>query len=342
MSEFHTSSFSGASAALFSQQQIEALMRIEYERATRYEFPVLCLMIGVDRLTELQDLYGFESREEILSSIVDMLAGATRASDFLGCLVEDRILALLTHTPPEIGPTLARRVLARARQMRFDSGAGRSLRITLSIGTSHNQHAGLRTFDGMVETAVMALGAAQRQGGDRVVEREEIEDELRELEAELESRNLLLQEEQQAIVEEALAEAETRRESLAVRIDEVVDSTGLEGRGLEELRNEMFALARRQMEEERDRIIAEKLSEKQGEIERLERRLSKLTDSLGVTEAELQRLSKLKDVDLGLASIYREVQGLADGDSQAERKKEMMKTIFEANLGLRDSLKSHP
>jgi len=339
MSEFHTSSFRGSAAALFGQEQIEALMRVEYERAARYDFPVLCLMIGVDRLTDLQDLYGYESREQILDAVVEMLTQATRASDFLGCMVEDRLLVLLTHTPPTVGPRLAQRTLARARQLRFESG-GRTLRITLSIGVSHNQHAGLRTFDGMVETAIAALTAAQRNGGDRFVAREEIEDELRELEAELESRSLLLQEEQQAIVEEALAEETSRRSSMALRIDEVVESTGLEGEGFEELRAEMYALARRQMEEERDRIIAEKLQEKQGEIERLERRLGKLTESLGVTEAELQRLSKLKSVDLGLSSIYREVQGLSDDDNQVERKKEMMKDIFKANLDLRDSLKS--
>ena len=41
-----------------------------------------------------------------------------------------------------------------------------------------------------------------------------------------------------------------------------------------------------------------------------------------------------KQVDGGISSVYREVQGVADGDGQAGRKKELMAEIFKANLAL--------
>ena len=42
----------------------------------------------------------------------------------------------------------------------------------------------------------------------------------------------------------------------------------------------------------------------------------------------------LKDVEGGISSVYREVQGLATGDAQVGKKKELMGEIFKANLKL--------
>ena len=45
----------------------------------------------------------------------------------------------------------------------------------------------------------------------------------------------------------------------------------------------------------------------------------------------------MKNIDPGLSSIYRTVQGLDSGAANADVKKEMMKQIFEANVEMRDS-----
>jgi hypothetical protein len=70
----------------------------------------------------------------------------------------------------------------------------------------------------------------------------------------------------------------------------------------------------------------------------LERRVSKLTESLGLTEAELTRVAKMKNIDLGLSSLYRTIQGLSGDEANAEQKKEMLKNIFEANVALKAQL----
>ena len=57
--------------------------------------------------------------------------------------------------------------------------------------------------------------------------------------------------------------------------------------------------------------------EQQREIDLLRRRVAKLTESLGVTEQELDRVRGIKGPEEGVASIYREVQGLSDEDAQA-------------------------
>lgn len=69
-------------------------------------------------------------------------------------------------------------------------------------------------------------------------------------------------------------------------------------------------------------------------VDQLERRVAKLLKSLEDTEQVLERISASKDLEYGIESIYRTVQGLGQNDHQHEKKKEMMAVIFEANLKL--------
>ena len=75
-----------------------------------------------------------------------------------------------------------------------------------------------------------------------------------------------------------------------------------------------------------------------GRVEQLERRITKLMKSLAETEAVLARVAEMKDLELGIESIYRTVQGLNPAEADRERKLAMMKTIFEANLEMRGAL----
>ena len=50
------------SGALFSQAQILHLMKNEFARSRRYGLPLGCIVLQVDRLPQLVDLYGAELR----------------------------------------------------------------------------------------------------------------------------------------------------------------------------------------------------------------------------------------------------------------------------------------
>lgn len=85
---------------------------------------------------------------------------------------------------------------------------------------------------------------------------------------------------------------------------------------------------------ERDSLARERDS-MAGRVEQLERRIGKLMRSLEETETVLARVAGMKDLEQGIESIYRKVQGLSPADADQERKLDMMRTIFEANLELR-------
>lgn len=85
---------------------------------------------------------------------------------------------------------------------------------------------------------------------------------------------------------------------------------------------------------ERKAAEAAKAALRDREIEVLQRRIGKLSESLGQTERRLQHVAALKNVDEGISSVYREVQGLRADEAQAGKKKELMAEIFKANLRL--------
>jgi hypothetical protein len=70
------------------------------------------------------------------------------------------------------------------------------------------------------------------------------------------------------------------------------------------------------------------------ELAQLQRRINKLNTALEDAEGRLQEMARRKSTDPGIASIYREVQGLSGEDSHAELKKALMADIFRANLQL--------
>lgn len=336
MSNTATISFSRSGNGLFTKDEVRALMQIEFERAQRYSYPIACLLIQVDHLVQIQTIHGEESKQEVLLAVVDLVKRATRAGDLLGYIVDDRLVALVPHTSPKAGKAIAERLLASARELGFSIDR-RTMKVTLSIGLSHNQDPGAKNFATLERVAEEGVNVADGNGGDRVVQTELYQ--LYEREKKPVSRQ---------DVEELLGRAEAMgyRQRLEGLVEEGADLESAAGTVADEIIDRAVADARKQWEselQEANKAIQEKIANVAAvedadafkrEIEQLNRRISKLTGSLEATEQEIARLRKLKAVDDGVESIYRDVQGLDDSDSRAEIKKELMGAIFQANLDL--------
>lgn len=159
---------SDTQGALFSLAQIQHLMRVEFNRAQRYSYPISAMLIAIDRLGHLRDLYGYEAKEEILDGVVGLLKEQTRSSDFLGRMADDRLLAVVPHTGEDGCKVLGDRLLKGARELQFEN-EDRMLSVTLSVGASSEQGGKGLFFDAMLEAAENALYDAQGAGGDRLL-----------------------------------------------------------------------------------------------------------------------------------------------------------------------------
>ena len=84
----------------------------------------------------------------------------------------------------------------------------------------------------------------------------------------------------------------------------------------------------------REEALASVRSVEQERVELLERRLTKLRAALAQQERELADLARRAQLDPGVASIYREVQGLSPEAADRENKAQLLRNLFEQNLAL--------
>lgn len=334
MPEFTRAPIQTTGPGLFSDDELQRLMRVEFERAQRYRYPLVCLLIAIDRSDRIEDLYGPEFKGELLRAIQSLLRQTVRESDLIGGQFQDRLLVLVTHTPPEGARSLAGRLLEGARKLRFQVGQ-RAVRITLSIGGSHNQFHENLFFDTLVEVAEGGLSVAQGAGGDRYVHTELYAFFQEKHERERRARGELLP---------PIEELEPAPPAAVPQSPEVLRSLVAEegGRALESARRAQEALvdAVRDMQAQGSGDVTTQLEAYKAQIDVLERRISKLTQLLSMTEDELRRLIDAKSIDPGVASVYKGVQGLSDEETNREIKKALMQRIFQANLELKQKLSS--
>jgi diguanylate cyclase (GGDEF)-like protein len=333
MPDFQTVRMSAQGQGLFSAAEIEALMRVEFDRARRHKFPMVFMRIAIDRLDQLHDLYGMEAQEEIVRAVTQTLRESMRDSDHLGMTTDDRFLAVFPHTTTETGQLLAKRLIATARKMRFDRD-GRSLRISLSIGVAHNRDESATSFETLLAVAEDGLAVADAGGGDRYVETELYAlYEKKRRRGGAEAAGPIIVAAPPAVV--PLSREPTREELAARALIERLLAQGFDFDAINALEPDQIAAALRGFQEQKTQVEAGSAADKARQIELLERRIAKLTDLLGITEEELKRVAAMKGIELGMASIYRTVQGLSLDANQYERKREMMRTIFETNFHLR-------
>lgn len=315
MPEFPSVRFSGDQDGLFSTEEVRNLMRAECDRATRYKYPVTAMSIAVDRLDQLGDLYGFESRDAILSEVTTVIRRNTRESDFLGYKQGGTFHALFPHTARPAGPALAGRLLRDTAALLFDEGQAR-VQVTLSVGVTFFAEEEAVDFDMLMGQTAVAIERASARGGncfDVYVPPKPV----------LESLPL------QTLDTDDLGEL------LASMLDEKLErfyrSAGESLPDFGGREQEVLALAVKKMEAEHQLMRDQHAVQ----VEKLERRLSKMSGSLEATEGALRRSLVDGVPDSGIASIYRTVQGLTDVENDAELRKEMMSKIFEANIELR-------
>jgi len=183
----------------------------------------------------------------------------------------------------------------------------------------------------LVERAGRALHLAREGGGDRYVMWREAEAEIEALRGELSRRNEEFAEQHAVMMEEA-AEVGGLQESAVLDQMQQIFAGAPRTSEIIELEKKIMALAAKELFEERRKAVAAQVAENKRQVDQLERRIAKLTSILGVTEEELSRVMALKNIDAGVASIYRTVQGLSGTDEQAEAKRVMMAEIFRSNL----------
>ncbi|MHC4514476.1 MAG: GGDEF domain-containing protein [Planctomycetota bacterium] len=158
----------GVVGSPFSQAQILHLMKTEFARGRRYEFPVSCILIQVDRLTQLTDLHGARLSEAVRHELSKLVSTKTRGADHLGLVSDERYLLVLPHTDEPSAVGVAERIQEAFGMLEVESG-GTALKLTLSIGIASSSDQQTMFFDTILSQAEEAMQWAIEAGGNQAM-----------------------------------------------------------------------------------------------------------------------------------------------------------------------------
>lgn len=330
--------FAESPRGLFSPDEMRRLMRSELARAKRYGFPLSCLLVGIDRLEALHDLYGVDSKAEIYRTVMAFLRRESRASDMVASLTGDRLLLLIPFVDRAGALRLAERMREGARRLDFASDS-RALQVTLSIGVAHARTREPEAYDALFRSADDCQRLAASSGGDRVVDvdlldaaKERPEGERRVEGGPTRASGERRQREGTGPDAPAAPTAPSAPSVVEGEPSLANPLAGLRSEDLMEVVRDALGHLGLDVEDLVRARGASAAGTSGGDLDLQDRRISKLADAVAGLQRQLEMLAKDRDAGTGIASMGKVYGALGDDDD--ERRKELMGALFKANLAL--------
>lgn len=154
----------GKEIPVMNQAGIMGVLKVEFSRARRYNCPLACLLLQIDRFEYLRDLYGMEIAQSISDNVVSMVNNNTRLSDFLG-KVGERFLLIMPHTDKKGAIITANRIREKLASLEFDI-SGKMIKVSLSIGLADVSEEDTIFYDAILKRAESSLNKVVNRGGD--------------------------------------------------------------------------------------------------------------------------------------------------------------------------------
>lgn len=127
----HTDSLTGS----YSRKKIEDYFELVLEQSKTTAQPLSILMIDVDNLKKINDVYGHDMGDYFLRRTSELLRGVLREQDALGRIGGDEFLLICPHTNLEQARALAKRLEATISSAEYETiGHG-----TISLGLATYQ-----------------------------------------------------------------------------------------------------------------------------------------------------------------------------------------------------------
>jgi len=135
-SEMHEMATVDSVTGLLSRAHFMNLASVEFERSRRYKRPLSALMIDIDYFKQVNDLYGHQAGDEILTRIATLCKSSLREVDIIGRYGGDEFSVMLPETPPRGARDVAERIRKRIEKESLKFTGKGDLQVTLSLGTA--------------------------------------------------------------------------------------------------------------------------------------------------------------------------------------------------------------
>lgn len=132
-------------------------------QAQRHSNPISLVMIDLDKFKDINDTYGHQAGDDVLSALGSLLSRETRKEDLAGRIGGEEFAVILTQTDIEKADNYAERIRKEINQLEIDSVPAE---ITASLGVSEIKDGD--DSESLLKRADAALYEAKENGRNRV------------------------------------------------------------------------------------------------------------------------------------------------------------------------------
>ena len=153
---------------LWNRRQLGIILSREIERADRYLEPLSIVMVDIDHFKSVNDRFGHDAGDAVLSGVGRLLSATVRTTDFVARYGGEEMTLVLPHTTEAGALILSHRILNALRTAVHAFGDSGTT-VTASLGIVAYPENGERLTDlQLLKRADTALFESKRLGRDRV------------------------------------------------------------------------------------------------------------------------------------------------------------------------------
>lgn len=160
---------------LYNRRHLGERLDAEVAFAKRHRQPLSVLLVDVDGFKGINDSYGHDAGDDILTRLATTLQGAVRQEDLLARYGGEEFVVVARGIDREGTIALGERIRIAALEMRSDDDRFPP-RITVSVGIAYADCGKASAPHKMLRMADLALYAAKSGGRNRVVEHATLDD----------------------------------------------------------------------------------------------------------------------------------------------------------------------
>ncbi|WNV05001.1 GGDEF domain-containing protein [Candidatus Methylospira mobilis] len=149
-----------------NRRHAAACLEQEWGAAVWENIPLVCIMIDADGFKDINDLYGHDAGDVVLTALAEELKSAVRNDDIVCRIGGDEFLIICPRTALEGGMQVAAQVRLAVAAMRVKAGLGTWLG-SISVGVAEFRN-NMESFNALLNMADDGLYQAKRDGRNRV------------------------------------------------------------------------------------------------------------------------------------------------------------------------------
>jgi diguanylate cyclase (GGDEF)-like protein len=151
---------------LYNRRHFQTVIDEEFKQAMRYDIPLSCLMIDIDRFKEINDVHGHHAGDEVLKAVSSIFINKFREVDVTARWGGEEFIMLCNQTDKNNAIETASRIREIISESSFPNIPDSKL--TVSIGIAGIPDQSIDTADKLIHAADVALYEAKANGRDRV------------------------------------------------------------------------------------------------------------------------------------------------------------------------------